>query len=61
MRHLLFMISFNTSVAILSVLCKSVGSPDVHTQRNGPNPKEKISLQDLKDIVKDYAMIKRSL
>ena len=43
-RYLLFMISFNTSVAIWSVLCKSVGSPDVQTHLNGPKPRENMSL-----------------
>lgn len=37
-------ISSRTVAAILSVTTRSCGSPDVHTQRNGPKPKEKMSL-----------------
>ena len=35
----------NTAVAIASVCLRSSGNPEVHTQRNGPNPKEKMSLK----------------
>lgn len=34
-----------TLAAMLSVAARSWGSPDVHTQRKGPKPKEKISLR----------------
>lgn len=39
-------ISSITFAAILSVTFKSSGSPEVHTQRNGPKPKEKTSLKE---------------
>ena len=35
-----------TSVAMASVCLRSSGSPDVQTQRNGPKPKEKMSLEE---------------
>lgn len=40
----LALISSRTVAAMLSVTARSLGSPDVHTQRNGPKPNEKISL-----------------
>ena len=48
------MISFNTSVAILSVFRKSVGSPDVQTHLNGPKPKENMSLKNKSIYVRIY-------
>ena len=39
------MMPCNTAVAIASVCLRSSGNPEVHTQRNGPNPKEKMSLK----------------
>lgn len=39
------LISSSTAAAIASVSDRSAGSPEVHTQRNGPKPSEKISLQ----------------
>lgn len=40
----LALISSRTVAAMLSVTARSLGSSDVHTQRNGPKPNEKISL-----------------
>lgn len=40
------LISSSTAVAIASVSARSAGSPEVQTQRNGPKPSEKISLQE---------------
>lgn len=37
--------SSSTDVASSSVTARSWGSPDVHTQRKGPNPRENMSLQ----------------
>ena len=42
------MASSSTDVASSSVTTRSCGSPDVHTQRKGPNPWEKMSLQGQK-------------
>lgn len=39
------LMSSSTVVAIASVSTRSAGSPEVQTQRNGPKPSEKISLQ----------------
>ena len=36
--------SSSTDMAIESVAARSCGSPEVQTQRNGPNPREKMSL-----------------
>lgn len=36
--------SSSTDMAIESVVARSCGSPEVQTQRNGPNPREKMSL-----------------
>lgn len=41
----LALICSKTLAAMLSVAARSWGSPDVHTQRNGPKPNEKISLR----------------
>lgn len=40
----LALICSNTPVAMWSVTARSWGSPDVQTQRNGPKPREKMSL-----------------
>lgn len=37
--------SSSTDAASSSVTARSWGSPDVHTQRKGPNPRENMSLQ----------------
>lgn len=36
--------SSSTDMAMESVVARSCGSPEVQTQRNGPNPREKMSL-----------------
>jgi len=38
------MMSFRALIAKLSVIFKSSDRPEVQTHRNGPKPKEKISL-----------------
>lgn len=40
----LALICSKTLAAMWSVAARSWGSPDVHTQRKGPKPREKISL-----------------
>lgn len=50
--HSPWQIHSSTSAAMRSVFFRSSGSPDVHTHRKGPNPSEKMSLEEASDLVK---------